>query len=125
MPVDYSYLHKGTEDFRKHAIASMATITDVIQWGRNKGLNDPKAQLNKVIEEVGEIAHEITRNHYDLDALEQPDELYDAIGDSLVTIIILADILNMDPMACLEIAYEAIANRTGETKNGTFVKAEE
>jgi hypothetical protein len=31
----------------------------------------------------------------------------------------------MDPMACLEIAYEAIANRTGETKNGTFVKAEE
>lgn len=125
MPSGYSYLYKGTEGFKEHAIASLATITDVIQWGRNKGLDDPKAQLNKVIEEVGEIAHEITRNHYDLDALEQPDELYDAIGDSLVTIIILADILNMDPMACLEIAYEAIANRTGETKNGTFVKAEE
>ena len=103
----------------------MATITDVIQWGRDKGLDDPKAQLNKVIEEVGEIAHEITRNHYDLEALEQPDELYDAIGDTLVTIIILADILNMDPMTCLEIAYEAIANRTGETKNGTFVKDED
>lgn len=125
MPAGYSYLYKGTEGFKEHAISSLATITDVIQWGRNKGLNDPKAQLNKVIEEVGEIAHEITRNHYDLNALEQPDELYDAIGDSLVTIIILADILNMDPMACLEIAYEAIANRTGETKNGTFVKAEE
>ena len=103
----------------------MATITDVIQWGRDKGLDDPKAQLNKVTEELGEIAHEITRNHYDLEALEQPDELYDAIGDTLVTIIILADILNMDPMACLEIAYEAIANRTGETKNGTFVKDED
>lgn len=125
MPAGYSYLYKGTDGFKEHAISSLATITDVIQWGRNKGLDDPKAQLNKVIEEVGEIAHEITRNHYDLDAIEQPDELYDAIGDSLVTIIILADILNMDPMACLEIAYEAIANRTGETKNGTFVKAEE
>lgn len=125
MPSGYSYLYKGTDGFKEHAISSLATITDVIQWGRNKGLDDPKAQLNKVIEEVGEIAHEITRNHYDLNALEQPDELYDAIGDSLVTIIILADILNMDPMACLEIAYEAIANRTGETKNGTFVKAEE
>ena len=125
MPAGYSYLYKGTDGFKEHAISSLATITDVIQWGRNKGLDDPKAQLNKVIEEVGEIAHEITRNHYDLNALEQPDELYDAIGDSLVTIIILADILNMDPMACLEIAYEAIANRTGETKNGTFVKAEE
>ena len=125
MPAGYSYLYKGTAGFKEHAIASMATITDVIQWGRDKGLNDPKAQLNKVIEEVGEIAHEITRNHYDLEALEQPDELYDAIGDTLVTIIILADILNMDPMTCLEIAYEAIANRTGETKNGTFVKDED
>lgn len=125
MPGGYSYLYKGTKGFNEHAISSMATITDVIQWGRDKGLNDPKAQLNKVIEEVGEIAHEITRNHYDLNALEQPDELYDAIGDSLVTIIILADILNMDPMACLEIAYEAIANRTGETKDGSFIKTEE
>lgn len=125
MPAGYSYLYKGADGFKEHAIASMATITDVIQWGRDKGLDDPKAQLNKVIEEVGEIAHEITRNHYDLEALEQPDELYDAIGDTLVTIIILADILNMDPMTCLEIAYEAIANRTGETKNGTFVKDED
>lgn len=125
MPGGYSYLYKGTKGFNEHAISSMATITDVIQWGRDKGLHDPKAQLNKVIEEVGEIAHEITRNHYDLEALEQPDELADAIGDTLVTIIILADILNMDPMACLEEAYMAIANRTGETKDGSFIKTEE
>lgn len=125
MPGGYGYLYKGTKGFNEHAISSMATITDVIQWGRDKGLDDPKAQLNKVIEEVGEIAHEITRNHYDLEALEQPDELVDALGDTLVTIIILADILNMDPMACLEEAYMAIANRTGETKDGSFIKAEE
>lgn len=125
MPGGYSYLYKGTQGTKEHGEEAINVITDVIQWGRNKGLDDPKAQLNKVIEEVGEIAHEITRNNYDLDALEQPDELVDAIGDALVTIIILADILNLDPVGCLESAYEAIANRKGTTKNGTFVKAEE
>ncbi len=125
MPGGYGYLYKGTKGSKEHGELAINVITDVIQWGRMKALDDPKAQLNKVIEEVGEIAHEITRNHYDIEALEQPDELVDAIGDALVTIIILADILNLDPIGCLEEAYEAIANRKGTTKNGTFVKAEE
>lgn len=91
-------------------------VDNVIQWGRDKGLNDPKAQLNKVMEEVGEIAHEITRNRFDT------PELSDAIGDTLVTVIILSDILGYDPIKCLEEAYEVIKNRKGETKNGTFVR---
>lgn len=124
MPSGYGYLYKGTQGSKEHGEAAINAITDIIQWGREKGLDDPKAQLNKVIEEVGEIAHEITRNHYDLEALEQPDELYDAIGDSFVTLIILADILNMDPVACMELAYDAIKDRKGETSNGTFVKGE-
>lgn len=125
MPGGYGYLYKGTKGSKEHGESAINVITDVIQWGRMKALDDPKAQLNKVIEEVGEIAHEITRNHYDVEALDQPDELVDAIGDALVTIIILADILNLDPVGCLEEAYEAIANRKGTTENGTFVKAEE
>lgn len=124
MPSGYGYLYKGTQGSKEHGEAAINAITDIIQWGREKRLDDPKAQLNKVIEEVGEIAHEITRNHYDLEALEQPDELYDAIGDSFVTLIILADILNMDPVACMELAYDAIKDRKGETSNGTFVKGE-
>lgn len=91
-------------------------VNDVIQWGRDKDLHDPKAQLNKVIEEVGEIAHEITRNNY------ESDELVDAIGDTLVTIIILSDILGINPEKALEEAYGVIKNRKGETKNGTFVR---
>jgi NTP pyrophosphatase (non-canonical NTP hydrolase) len=86
------------------------------KWGEDKGLNDPKAQLNKVIEEVGEIAHEITRNNYDT------AEITDAIGDTLVTIIILANILNREPIVCLAQAYNEIAHRTGKTENGTFIK---
>ena len=90
-------------------------IKNVIRWGRDKGLNDPKAQLNKVIEEVGEIAHEVSRNRYG-------EEFRDAIGDTLVTLIILADIASARPMACLELAYREIKDRKGKTENGTFVK---
>lgn len=91
-------------------------VNDVIKWGRDKDLHDPKAQLNKVIEEVGEIAHEITRNKY------ESDELVDAIGDTLVTVIILSDILGINPEEALNSAYQVIKNRKGATSNGTFVR---
>lgn len=120
-----SYQYKGTNGCKEVGEAYYNVISDIIMWGRDKGLDDPKAQLNKVIEEVGEIAHEITRNHYDLESLEQPDELYDALGDTFVTIIILCDILNIDPLAAMEIAYAAIKDRKGATNNGTFVKEEQ
>lgn len=112
----YSYMYKGTEGYNEHAKFAMETITDVIQWGRAKELNDPKAQLNKTLEELGEIAHEISRNRY------ESDELSDAIGDTLVTLLILSDIVDMDPIACLAGAYEVINQRTGKTEDGTFIK---
>ena len=116
MPGGYAYLYKNTDGAKHKGEQAISVITDVINWGRDKGLDDPKAQLNKVIEEVGEIAHEITRNKY------ESDELNDAIGDTLVTILILADILEIDPIGALEDAYGVIKNRKGETKNGTFVR---
>lgn len=91
-------------------------ISSVAFWGRDKKLNDPKAQLNKVIEEVGEMAHEICRNRYESGMMS------DAIGDTLVTVIILADILGYDPIDCLEEAYNTIKERKGITQDGTFVK---
>ena len=90
-------------------------VDAVIAWGESKGLDDPKAQLNKVIEEVGEIAHEVTRNKYGAD-------FDDAIGDALVTIIILSNIGGNDPRECLALAYNAIKDRKGITENGTFVR---
>lgn len=93
-------------------------VTEVIAWGRERGITDPYHQLNKVIEEVGEAAHEITR-----DKLES-DELQDAIGDILVTVILLADTLRMDPIECLQKAYDTIKDRQGHTSHGTFIKAD-
>ena len=97
--------------------ANSQLIEKVLEWGENHNLNDPKAQLNKVLEEVGEIAHEITRNRYG-------EELADAIGDSLVTLIILSGICGYHPMECLAMAYDEIKDRKGITENGTFVKEE-
>lgn len=90
-------------------------IEEIIKWGKSKQLNDARAQLNKVIEEVGEIAHEVSRN-------KNGAEFNDAIGDSLITIIILASINGKDPRKCLEDAYNEIKNRKGRTENGTFIK---
>lgn len=92
-------------------------IDAVLDWGEEHDLHDQKAQLNKVIEEVGEIAHEVSRNQYG-------EDFRDAIGDSLVTIIILAGIAGQDPRRCLSEAYGAIKDRKGITSNGTFVKEE-
>ena len=93
-------------------------VENVIRWGRDKELNDPKAQTNKIVEELGEIAHEVCRNRYN------SNEMVDAVGDTLVTIIILADICKLDVKDCLQEAYNVINKRTGKTVDGTFVKDE-
>lgn len=91
-------------------------IEAVMLWGREHKISNPVMQALKVNEEVGEIATEITH-----DRLHGPD-MIDAIGDSLVTIIILADILGYDPVDCLQEAYNVISKRKGKTVDGCFVK---
>lgn len=92
-------------------------IDDLIrEWGREKGINNADKQFEKVIEEIAEIAREIVRGRYD------SNELYDAIGDAFVTIIILADLLGINPIDSLDIAWDEIKNREGKTIDGCFVK---
>ncbi|MFU2180731.1 MazG-like family protein [Streptococcus pluranimalium] len=96
-------------------------ITKVIEWSHDRNLHtaDPNIQWMRVTEEVGEIR----------DVLLKPTKykepylaLRDAIGDSLVTLIVLADQLNLDVEGCLTYAYNEIKNRKGKMVNGTFVK---
>lgn len=91
-------------------------FTQVIEWGESKGIDDPIMQFAKLNEEVGEIAHELTRNR------RNSMELVDALGDTLVTLIILADILGFDLMGCLEASYNVIKDRKGKTVGGSFIK---
>ena len=96
-----------------------ALIKSVKNWGRSHNITNPDKQTLKVIEEVSEIVREIVRGRYD------SMDLQDAIGDTTVTLIILADILGYDFLECLELAYDTIKDRTGRTTNGTFVKDNE
>ena len=91
-------------------------IDAVMDWGEEKGIDNAYRQLNKVTEELGEWAHEICRDNF------TTPEAQDACGDVLVTIIILADICNIDPIECLESAYHEIAGRKGHTSEGMFIK---
>lgn len=93
------------------------TIEAVKEWGREREINNPTRQLNKTIEEVGELAHEICRDHFD------SQEFRDSIGDVLVTVILLADMTGNDPMECLAEALKEISHRTGVTSNGMFIKS--
>jgi len=89
----------------------------VIDWAKERGLikedNAPK-QIIKLSEEVGELCSAY---------LKQNDlELYDAIGDIQVVLIILCEQLDIDYDKALESAYNVIKNRKGKTVNGTFIK---
>ena len=90
---------------------------EVLHWGKEKGILKPENQLKqmgKMVSEVGELCDAIIK--------ENADDQCDAIGDTLVTIIILSQQLGYDPVKCLEVAYNEIKNRTGKTINGTFIK---
>lgn len=50
------------------------------------------------------------------------DALKDGIGDTVVTLIILAQQQGWTLEECLQYAYDEIKNRKGKTINGTFVK---
>ena len=89
----------------------------VEQWAADKGINKPEnatKQMLKVIEEVGETAGALAKG--------KTDELKDGIGDSFVTLSILANQCGFTPEECLQQAYDVIKNRTGKTVNGVFIK---
>ena len=89
----------------------------VIEWASKRGIldkGDSKTQCLKMASEAGELCDAIAKGNR--------EETIDAIGDVMVTLIILARMEGLDEVECLSEAYQVIANRTGEMKNGSFVK---
>lgn len=99
-------------------------IDNVNHWADSRGLKqaDPKIQWMRITEEVGEIRDVLLKP---TKFTEPQAALKDAIGDTLVTIIVLAHQLDLDVTECLGIAYEEIKNRKGKMVNGIFVKEED
>lgn len=99
-------------------------ITKINQWADERNLKqaDPNIQWMRITEEVGEIRDVLLKP---TKFTEPQAALKDAIGDTLVTIIVLAHQLDLDVTECLGIAYEEIKNRKGKMINGTFVKEDD
>jgi NTP pyrophosphatase (non-canonical NTP hydrolase) len=89
----------------------------VIAWATQKGIlqnGTPKAQSMKTWEETDEL----------IQAIENDDreEIIDALGDILVTIIIQAEMQGLSLTECLNSAYNVISKRTGKMVDGQFIK---
>ncbi len=86
-------------------------------WADKRGIydkGDVKTQLIKLYEESGELSQGILKD-------SKPD-IIDAIGDCVVVLTNLAHLAGVDIESCIRSAYDEISSRTGEMKNGTFVK---
>lgn len=112
----------GLDTPAKDGIAEL--ITKINEWADERNLQqaDPNIQWMRVTEEVGEIRDVLLKP---TKFTEPQAALKDAIGDTLVTIIVLARQLDLDVTECLSVAYEEIKNRKGKMVNGTFVKEED
>lgn len=104
--------------------AFLDLVAKINHWADERNLKqaDPKIQWMRITEEVGEIRDVLLKP---TKFTEPQAALKDAIGDTLVTIIVLAHQLDLDLTECLNIAYDEIKNRKGKMVNGTFVKEED
>jgi len=95
-------------------------IQNVLQWGIDKniiganGNGTRQAQVDKMLEEAEETHYAVNKN----DLME----VKDGIGDTAVTLILLAEMYGWTLEECLEHAYNVIAGRTGKMVDGAFVK---
>jgi len=86
-------------------------------WADERGLyenGDAKTQALKLVEEVGETCRAILK--------EDHDEVIDGIGDCVVVLTNLAELVGVPIEVCIEQAYNEIKNRKGKMANGTYVK---
>lgn len=115
---------------------------DVLSWAKDKDLlhsENADRQFMKFIEEVFEFKTEFNvwglYKKFKHDKKIEQDfsikehdvwmSMKDEMGDIFVTLIILCEQIGIDPVECLEMAYEKIKDRRGKTLHGTFVKEED
>lgn len=118
----YYYVEdNGPRDVKEEPDFYITTMNElsymIHNWAKDKGIlsyENRHKQMLKVIEEIGETASALAK--------EDTDAIKDGIGDSMVTLIILAYQSGWDPQDCLQAAWDEIKHRTGKTQNGVFIK---
>lgn len=88
----------------------------VRNWGSMRGIDGAtfQRQYQRVLQEIVEI-HDAYNN-------EDYEEVSDAIGDSIVTLINLAKTVDMKAEECLDGAFNVIKLRKGLNFDGDFVR---
>lgn len=89
----------------------------VEKWAEDKGILEKATtmkQAEKTHEEVLELMSAIDE--------DDTDEIRDAIGDIMVTLIIQAKMQGMTIEECLNTAYDVISKRSGRMVDGQFKK---
>lgn len=97
---------------------TMTTTQLIKNWVHDRNIHTahPKDQFLKVVEEVGEIAAGLARGDRDL--------IMDAVGDTYVTLVALCETMDISIEECINVAYDAIKDRTGRLVDGVFIKDE-
>jgi len=96
---------------------TMASFDSIRAWANERGLynsGDPKTQALKLTEEVGETCRAILK--------EDANGMIDGIGDCVVVLTNLAELIGTPIEECIAKAYNEIKDRTGKMDNGTFKK---
>lgn len=85
-------------------------------WALERGLDaaDSSKQLLKLMEEVGEL----TTGHNKRNTWQ----IKDSIGDIQVVLVVYCLQMGLDPLSCLDEAYQVIKDRKGKLINGIFIK---
>ena len=105
----------GADGRKKNGKASQFDL--IRAWAAERGLydkGDPKTQALKLVEEVGETCRAILKEDY--------VQVVDGIGDCVVVLTNLAELMDVRIEECIASAYGEISNRTGKMVNGTFKK---
>ena len=90
---------------------------EIVAWADDRRIFEQSTaslQFSKTLEEVNEL--------YDGIQEGDVDEIADAIGDVMVTLIIQAQMWGLSSTDCLTGVYKEISQRKGMMVNGKFVK---
>jgi NTP pyrophosphatase (non-canonical NTP hydrolase) len=90
---------------------------EIVQWADERNLleyDNRKSQALKVAEEAGELCGGVVKGNR--------DDVYDAIGDVFVTIVILCEQYDYNFNGIVENVTDTIKKRTGKTIGGAFIK---
>ena len=94
------------------------TELKVIRWSEDRKIipnSTPFAQSIKAVEEINELVDALRDNN--------KAEAIDAVGDTVVCLINVCALLDVNLTDCLEAAYEQIKDRTGRMgEDGIFYK---